>query len=57
MKCRPIRSGDQIQCACGLAWDIGEDKPECQPKVQIVDQVEMMLDENGNRSIFDDVDE
>lgn len=29
MNCKPIRNNDQMQCHCGLAWDIGEDKPEC----------------------------
>lgn len=63
IKCRPIRSGDQMQCACGLAWDLGEDKPDCQPKVAHPNgnpkfsPSGMLLDETGNRSIFDDVDE
>lgn len=29
MKCRPLRVNDQMQCHCGLAWDIDEEKPEC----------------------------
>ena len=29
MKCRPLRHGDQMQCTCGLAWDVGEEKPAC----------------------------
>lgn len=101
MKCRPLRHGDQMQCPCGLAWDVDEEKPQCRNAVQIVEQVElslecrycdgsgyfygdkdlgrcgcpagekvahpngnpkfspggMLLDENGDRSIFDDVDE
>lgn len=29
MNCKPIRNNDQMQCHCGLAWDIDEEKPEC----------------------------
>ncbi len=29
MNCKPIRHNDQMQCHCGLAWDIGEEQPEC----------------------------
>tara|TARA_R110002049_G_scaffold101556_8_gene246479 strand:+ start:817 stop:1116 length:300 start_codon:yes stop_codon:yes gene_type:complete len=28
--CKAIRQGDQMQCVCGLAWDIDDtDLPEC----------------------------
>lgn len=59
MNCKPIRHNDQMQCHCGLAWDIDDEKPECPRNRRAGDrrQPEMMLDENGNRSVFDDVDE
>lgn len=29
-RCKAIRQGDQMQCVCGLAWDIDDtDLPEC----------------------------
>ena len=29
--CKAIRQGDQMQCACGLAWDVDEEyTPQCQ---------------------------
>lgn len=28
--CKAIRQGDQMQCVCGLAWDVDDtDLPEC----------------------------
>jgi len=97
MNCKPIRHNDQIQCHCGLAWDIGEEKPECPRNRRVGDRHQadvakqnlehmrvtnsdcfksndghaffsnvcvhcnitrpMLLNDNGNRSIFDDVDE
>lgn len=32
MNCKPIRHNDQMQCHCGLAWDIGEEQPECRSR-------------------------
>ena len=30
MRCKAIRQGDQMQCVCGLAWDVDDtDLPEC----------------------------
>lgn len=30
MTCRAYRSGDQMRCPCGLAWDVDDpDPPEC----------------------------
>lgn len=43
MKCRPLRHGDQMQCPCGLAWDVDEEKPQCRNAVHIVEQVEIEL--------------
>lgn len=42
MKCRPLRHGDQMQCPCGLAWDVDEEKPQCHNAAQIVEQVELI---------------
>lgn len=29
-QCKAIRQGDQMQCVCGLAWDVDDtDLPEC----------------------------
>ena len=29
-QCKAIRQGDQMQCVCGLAWDVDDtDSPEC----------------------------
>lgn len=33
--CKPIRVGDEMQCACGLTWSANEPKPPCRPSVTV----------------------
>jgi len=41
-----------MQCHCGLAWDIGEDKPKCSnDKPEIVEQLPLIESNNEKVSI------
>lgn len=57
MKCRPLRHGDQMQCPCGLAWDVDEEKPQCRNAVQIVEQVELFVHSQSGFGLCKDCNE